>query len=382
MQMSPSSLANGIQLKLDATWSASQIAQYIQKSVRDFYGDRLDIDGIQKAIDEIWVALHNDLTDEERKRIGEVVHVSVPLNDFNARIAAPPSGRGYFVLFDAMLDLRLAEIFTAPRHPAAWVAAYVRAAWGNEFTVAFWAGPAVDRLTKIETGWIPDSYSLQSARDFIFAHECGHFFLNHLTGGRHQTLHFGSEKLEVFDPALKQEIQADACAREILSRSDGRPLIVQQKGVDWLFGFMGAVMAMRERAEARRAGDTDLPTMDVGMARRRALSWDDYNRRRERSPHEQDRTPANVVTLDRLRQSIDNFNDRFPPALADIYAERPEELMDLQVRVITSEMTEDETRAFWQDLVQLENDAAQRRQAMPRRQTWRGRLRKLAERLF
>jgi hypothetical protein len=41
----------------------------------------------------------------------------------------------------------------------------------------------------------------------------------------------------VFDPAMKQEIEADAFARELLCRNPGRSLDLQQRGVDWLFGF-------------------------------------------------------------------------------------------------------------------------------------------------
>jgi hypothetical protein len=115
-----SSIGDGLAVRLDPAWSSSRIAMAILDSVRTFYGDRLDIAGMHSGIDEIWVDLQKSLTDEEKLRIGEVSHVSVPLNDFNARIATPPSRLGYFILFDVMLELRIWEIFTAPRNMAAW----------------------------------------------------------------------------------------------------------------------------------------------------------------------------------------------------------------------------------------------------------------------
>jgi hypothetical protein len=224
-----------------------------------------------------------------------------------------------------MLDLRLFEIFSAPRNIAAWSAAYLRAAWGDLINTAHWTRPAMEKLINLKKGdLIPDSYSVQAAREFIFAHECGHLFLRHLHGGAYRTLSFGRADLVVLDPALKQETEADAYAREILTRPTGSNLIIQQKGVDWLFGFMGAVLAMRKRVEARRTGDPELSTMDPGIARRRALCREDYNRRRAQSPHEYNRAPEDVATIDRLRASIDSFNSHFPPLLADIYAELPE----------------------------------------------------------
>lgn len=378
-----SSIGDGLAVRLDPAWSSSRIAMAILDSVRTFYGDRLDIAGMHSGIDEIWVDLQKSLTDEEKLRIGEVSHVSVPLNDFNARIATPPSRLGYFILFDVMLELRIWEIFTAPRNMAAWTAAYIRAAWGDQIASPYWVGPALEALRHLDNQeGIPDSYSLVAARDFIFAHECGHLFLNHLSAGNHRLLHFGSNDLLVFDPALKQEIEADAVAREILCRSRERPLAVQQMGVDWLFGFMSAVLAMRKRAQARREGNPDLPALDEAIARRRTLCWDDYNRRRAESSNEKDRTPENETTLDRARQNVDNFNDAFPLALADIYAELPDELMSFQDRVVASPMTEPDVVAFQQDLAQLGEKALRQQGSGVRRLSWRQQMRKLMDRWF
>jgi hypothetical protein len=378
-----SSLNNARVLNLDPTWTSSQISAAILDSVRDFYRGQLDIDLGHSEMDKIWVALQNDLTEEELPRVREVSHVTVPMVNLNASIALPPSRVGYFIVFDAVLDLRLIEIFTAPRNLPAWAAAYVRAAWSNEFGAPYWLEPAMARLTSLSgQDRIPDSYSLGAARDFIFAHECGHLILNHLSGGAHRTMHFGGEDILVFDPALKQEIEADAFARELLCRSDDRPLIVQQKGVDWLFGFLGAVLGMRRRVREGWAGDPKMPTIDEGMALRRKLCWGDYNRRRAQSPDEYERMPENVATIDRLRESIDNFNALFPLALADTYAELPGELMELHARVVESPMTEDEVLTFQYDLARLIEEASQRRRATPRRQRYWRLLRGLAKRLF
>jgi hypothetical protein len=372
------------QITLDASWPAERIARTILDSVRGMYGERLDVQGMHDEMEKIWVILQKDLTADERRRVGEVTHVSVPLNDLNARIVRPPSRQGYFILFDAMVDLRIWDLFTAPRNPAAWSAAYVRAAWGAEFGVAHWVGPALERLTTLDSrkDGIPDSFSLDAARDFILAHECGHLFMNHLGRGAYRQLHFGGAKLRVFDPGLRQEVEADAFARELLCRSSGRPLIVQQKGVDWLFGFLGAVAAMRERVSARRAGDPDLPTMDPAIAHRRALSWDDYNRRRAESSHAEERAEGNVLTIDRLRISVDSFNQHRAPVLADIYAELPDELLRHYERVTTAAMTDEEVAAHEHELDQLRLRAAERCHATPRRMSLGRRFRKLLHRLF
>lgn len=378
-----SSIGNGLVVRLDPAWSSSQIAMAILDSVRSFYGDRLDIAGMHAGIDKIWVDLQKSLTDEEKLRIGDVSHVSVPLNDFNARIATPPSRLGHYILFDVMLDLRIWEIFTAPRNMAAWTTAYMRAAWGDQIASPYWVRPAMEALRHLDNQeGIPDSYSLVAARDFIFAHECGHLFLNHLSDGDHRPLHFGSNDLLVLDPALRQEIEADAAAREILCRSKERPLAVQQMGVDWLFGFMGAVLAMRKRAQARREGDPDLPALDEDIAWRRWVCWNDYNRRRAESPNEEDRNPENETTIGRLRQSVDNFNSVIPVALADIYAELPDEVMSLQARVVASSVTEPEILAFQQDLARLGERALQQQGSGVRRLSWGQQIRKLMDRWF
>ncbi len=377
-----SQINDGLVISLDPSWTSSTIATAILERVRSFYGDSLDIDAIHAGIDEIWLDLQKSLSDEEKRRTREVSHVAVPLNDFNARIVTPVSRQGYFILFDSMLEMRLGEIFTAPRNIAAWTAAYVRAAWGDKINVPHWVKPAFERLHHLGNQAIPDSYSLETARNFIFAHECGHLFRDHLSNGAHRMLHFASTDFLVFDPALKQEVEADASAREILCRSDKYPLTIQQMGVDWLFGFMGAVLAMRRRAQARREGDTDLPEMDEGIALRRALSWSDHNRRRAESPNEQTRSPENEAALDHVRQTVDNYNNDFPGALADIYAEFPDELMSLQTRVVSSSMTETEIRAFQQDLASLSERAVQRQGSAVRKLSWGKWLRRVTDRWF
>lgn len=381
--MSPTPPPGGFLITLDPTWPAARIARAILERVRDVYGDRLDIQGVHDKMDEIWVALQADLTDAERARLAEVTHVSVPLNDFNARIAAPPSRLGYFILFDAMVDLRLWDLFTAPRNPMAWAAAYVRAAWGNYFQVAHWVGPALERLTHLsDADGYPDSYSLAAARDFIFAHECGHFFRDHLLGGSHRQLHFGGDNLVVYDPAFRQEAEADAFACEVLARTKSRPLAIQQMGVDWLFGYLGAVLGMRQRAEGRREGDPDPYTMDESLAQRRALCWSDFERRRAASPHEMERTPETIETIRRVRVSVDNFNRVFPAALADIYAELPDELLRHCERMTDTPLTDEELAAHEEELVRLGERAIERFQTTPRRRNWRTRFRKLMRNLF
>ena len=108
-------------------------------------------------MEEIWLDLHRKFTKEELSRIGEIEHIAVPMNDLSASINLPPSGNGYFVMFDEMLDLRLAEIFTAPRNEVAWAACYVRAAWGTQFKAPYWLGPKFEELMNIRDGPIPVS---------------------------------------------------------------------------------------------------------------------------------------------------------------------------------------------------------------------------------
>jgi hypothetical protein len=101
------------------------------------------------------------------------------------------------------------EMFTAPRNLVAWAACYVRAAWSYAFSPPpYWVEGSLERLTNIRDGFYPDSYSLQFAH-FIFAHECGRFFLNHLSSGPHCQLYFGGQQLAAFDPALQDELDAD-----------------------------------------------------------------------------------------------------------------------------------------------------------------------------
>jgi hypothetical protein len=300
------------------------------------------------------------------------------MNDLSASITMPPSRQGYFVIFDAMLDLRLGEIFTAPRNEVAWSACYVRAAWGNVFETPHWVGPAMDRLTSLVHGPVPDSYSLGAARDFVYAHECGHFFLDHLSHGLNRKLYFGGQNFAVFDPGLRDEIEADKFAREVLCRNQ-RSLNIQQMGVDWLFGFLGAVLAMRQQVDGLLRGHRGSPMVHGGIATRRSEAWEDYNRRRAESPDERARALDNVTAVERVRWNVDNFNAKWPAALAEIYAAFPKELMDWQARVTSSPMSEDDVGRYREELVQLARKTAAQ---PPRRIGWRQRLRQTVESMF
>ena len=128
--------------------------------VREAYGDSIDIQGMHLAMDEIWATLQEHLTNEEKRHVSEIAHVTVPQNNLTASIVIPPSRLGYFILLDAMLEVRLAEIFTAPRNVAAWSAAYVYAAWDQTFNLAYWVEPAIERLLNLKEGdGIPELYT-------------------------------------------------------------------------------------------------------------------------------------------------------------------------------------------------------------------------------
>jgi hypothetical protein len=278
-----------------------------------------------------------------------------------------------------MLDLRLWEIFTAPRNEAAWAACYVRAAWGTTFDSPYWVEPAYKRLMSIRASPFPDSFSIGAARDFVFAHECGHFFLDHLSRGLHRKRHFGGQGLLVFDPALRDEIEADKFARDLLCRQEGRPLPIQQMGVDWLFGFLGGVSVMRQRADARLRGRLELPIVNSAITKRRTEAWEDYNRRCAASPDEEARAPDNVVAVQNVRENVDNFNKVWPIVLADIYAVSPNELLDWQARVTQTQMSDDDAQTYRNELAQL---YLKTRDQSPPPIGWRQRLRRWIERMF
>jgi hypothetical protein len=149
-----------------------------------------------------------------------------------------PSGNAYSVMFDAMLDIRLGEIFTAPRHQAAWAACCVRAAWGSSFSIAYWVEPKVNHLMTIESPPYPDSYSIMDARAFIFAHEYGHFFLDHLRRGFDRRVNIGDHDLAVFDPAC-----LPSSASEITQQPHG-----WERSGDRLCGKSGARAEVRVQA--------------------------------------------------------------------------------------------------------------------------------------
>jgi hypothetical protein len=367
-----------VELILDPSWPASRTASAILEAFRRLYGSALDIAGIQSSMHEIWTDLHDEFTKEELLRIGDVTHISVPMNDLNASITMPPSCQGHFIVFDAMLDIRLSEIFTAPRNEVAWAACYVRAAWGNTFDLPCWVDPAVERLTSIDEGPFPDSYSLAAARDFVYAHECGHFFLDHLSHGLHSKRNFGNQELTVFDPVLHEEIDADKFARDLLCRNKRRHLIMQQMGVDWLFGFLGAVLDLRQRADALRRGRPEPPIVEDVIAKRRTEAWEDYKRRIAESPNQLERLPENVVNVQRVRETVNNFNEKLAPALALIYTRCPAELMDWQARVIQSPMSDNDIQKYHDELIELTRKALHQLPLM----SWRLRLWQWVKRAF
>lgn len=372
-----SSLA-GMVVTIDPLWPASLVAAAVLNAARRAYGDALDIDEMQTVMNEIWFNLHNELRKEELSRIGEVIHISIPMNDLNASISTPPSGRGYFVMFDAMLDLRLTEIFTAPRNIAAWASCYVRAAWGNSFDIAHWVGPSLERLRGIRSGHFPDSFSLGAARDFIFAHECGHFFLNHLDRGFNRRLSFGNQDLSIFDPAEADELDADRFARDLLCRREGRPLPLQKMGVDWLFGFLSGVKTMRRYADSLLNGYPGGASGNGAIERRRAEAWNDYDRLCAEAANKEARSPENLAAAQRVRESVDNFNGTYPIALAHAYTAAPEELM-AWAQAVRSPMDEGDFKAYHEELIRIGSKA----DALPMPPTgWRQRLRRWVNRIF
>ena len=373
-------LPSQISIVLDPAWSASTIATKIINTVREAYGDSLDIDAMQAAMEEIWRSLHKSFTEEERRRIQDVAHICLPWGDFNARIVTPPSRVGYFVMFDVGLELRLVELFTAPRNVAAWTACYIRSLLNRDIKVPYWVAPAMERLMKLEGDTYPDSFSVELAREFIFSHEYGHFFLDHLRTGGRRALLFGGNDVEIFDPGLRDEIEADAFARELLCRDARKSLRVQQMGVDWLFGFLGAVLGMRARIDA--AGTDSLPlAFDPAIAMRRQLAWEDYTRRCAASERNEDRLPENIENVDRLRQSVDNFNERMAPAIADLYAVAAGELVEWQKKVCEAPMSDEAVNRHLSALQDLAEGATKIRPKWSPDKWWR-RMRRFVERAF
>jgi len=364
---------------VNAAWPAPRMAAAVQEAFRRYYGDALDIDRTQVEMDKIWVNLHQWLTEEQRLRIGEITHISIPSHDLTASITSPPSRQGYFIVFDAMLDYRMWELFTAPRNTVAWAACYVRAAWGSTLEAPNWLVPARDRLRNIRSSRLPDSYSLGAARDFIFAHECGHFYLQHLDRGTHSNRSFLGGAFQAYDPSLREEIEADQFARDLLCRNEGHWLPLQQMGVDWLFGFLDGVFAMRRRVDARLNGHPEPPMASPGIAERRAAAWADYNRRCHESPIEEARAPGNVAAVRHVRENVDNFNKVFPLILADIRATLPNELQEWQERVVRSQITDDDVAKYDDELrrLWLKSGGEQRWPI-----GWRQRLQQWLENLF
>ena len=381
---------------LDPSWSARRVAAALLNAASDYYGKQLPVHDIHAAMDVIWLSLLEKFNNEELRRLRDITHVSLPMGDLSASITLPPSQRGYFIVFDALLDLRLAEIFTAPRNWAAWAACYLRAAFMRSFEIADWVEPEVDRLQSIgkpggltrEDG-LPDSYSLEAARDFIFAHECGHFFLDHLKGGRVHERRLSGQTLNVFDPALDQELSADRFARDVLCRwqahindqakPKGLQLHVQQMGIDWLFGFIGPVLGMRRRANSMRAGHPLPFTVHPGIAQRRSEAWDDYVRRCAASTTlKQEHARENDEAVRRIRVSVDNFNRVMPAALSDIYVAGPEEVLAWQEQVLRTKIADGEG---WEELSELARIGNRSGIPFPP-WNWRNRLTRLFERWF
>jgi len=130
-------------------------------------------------------------------------------------------------------------------------------------------------------------------------------------------------------------------------------LRVQQMGVDWLFGFLGAVLGIRKRVKERRRGQHDQPILSPAMSKRRESTWQDYEHRCANSPLPQDHGRQNELTVVRVRASVDNFNAVIAPKLVDAYLKNPEALMDWQRRVAHASADTIEWEPYKEELAEL-----------------------------
>ncbi len=343
-------------INLNESWPASRIATAILEAFRKHYNG-LDIDGVQSAMDEIWRDLIGFLSADERSQLAEISHIAIPTAELSASITRPPSRIGNFVIFDAVLDLKLREIFMAPRNVAAWSASYLRAAFGSNFSVAKWVEAQHAVLTSPDLDHMPDSYSVQAALRFIYAHEWGHFFLNHLGDGRYRERKLGGNSLFVFDPAQQQEVDADQFARDLLRRKHadglGDILRMQQMGADWLFASLSSVIWMRQVAAAIQAG-TDAPlSPPATIAQRREISWNYYERACAESEREADRSPDSAQTVERVRISVNNFVADMPRALAHIWAREPKAVLDWADHVSKTQVAESDGKDDYAELMKI-----------------------------
>jgi hypothetical protein len=349
---------------LDPRWSASRIADEILSSYKKD-NPLLDMDALQAAMDEIWGDARVHLTQQEGESVDQVRHLALPNGDLRASISAARSGQGYFIIFDSMLEIKLNEIFTAPRNSATWASAYLSAAFGQTYTVANWVEPEISKLEKGMSDGLPDSYSIMAARQFIYAHEWGHLLLGHIKSAKQSTRQFAGVWTQMFDPGLQDELDADAFACALLSRPHQRTLShpeepskglmpqVQQMGVDWLFGFLGAVLGIRKRVKGRQWGRHNRPILTPAMSKRRESTWQDYGQRCANSPLTDDHGRENELTVIRVRASVDNFNSVVAPKLVDAYLENPKALMDWQRRVADASPDTIDWEPYTEELAKL-----------------------------
>ena len=93
------------------------------------------------------------------------------------------------------------------------------------------------------------------------------------------------------------------------------------------------------------------------------------------------RDPENVAVVQRVRANVDNFNAKWPAALAEIYAAFPNELMEWQARVtaLTSSMSEDDAQKYRDEIIELARKTGAR---PPRVISWRQRLWRWVQSMF
>lgn len=369
-------LPTRLEISIDPRWPAGRVAEVLLSTVRDAYGDDLDIDEMNRNTQSVWADFQTHLTAEELNQINLVRHVTIPVGNLNAFIARPASREGMFIVFDAVLYVRMMEIFTAPRNLAAWAACHVRAAFDSTFTYIHWLGPALQAIRDARgSGFLPDSYSLTCARQFIIAHEYGHCLLGHLESRSRRVFRFGDHAFDAYDPAMADELQADAFARRLVARKR-EPLLWHQMGVDWLFGFIDAVFSMRSRLEWRQGLLPAEPTHPPLLARR-MLARQEYDEMRVNSREPADREREHINNMLRLRLSVDNFNEFFPAALADAYFVYPKEIVALHDEVFQRPYSDDDLEQYGRKLAPILRAAGQELEKKHKK----GRLRRLWSRV-
>jgi len=153
-----------------------------------------------------------------------------------------------------------------------------------------------------------------------------------------------------------------------------------QMGVHWLFGFLDAVTSMRDRIPSRKGSLAGLPTHPP-LAVRRMLANQEYDRWRLTSDEESDRWEENIANMQRLRQSVDNFNEVYPAAVADAYFCFPEEMTELQDDVIRRDYSDGDAEQYHAALAGI-LERSERELGQKHRKGWLGRLRCAIENWF